>query len=185
MPNRNTSKVKRAIKAWKINLLQKTKSGKNMAHVCTSLTTKLGITDDGTQCSDFISCMTESEINTLPDCEQVKKCILMVGSENTTIPSCTDIMSFTKSTIWAIHEKRSRQLKSVDESCLTFDEIVHFLENYYSTDFCVLQNMGWMDNNNEFIEDVVVADLPEDIAAGLDNWAECTIDLVDQYAKDE
>ena len=175
----------RSVDAWKINLWKKTKNSENMEHVCQALTTKLGITDDDTNCTAFVSCMTESGFKTLPDCDDVQECLVVLGVESTNMPSCGEITQFTKSAIRAINERRSRHPRSVEDSCLTFDEIADKLEDDFSTDFCVLRNMGWMNSNDEFIEDKVVADLPEDVAAGLDNWAECTNDLVEQYAKDK
>merc|ERR1719239_447907 len=170
--NKRRSRQPRSIDAWKNKLLKKTESSENMEHMCQALTKKLGITEENSDCTVFISCMTESEVNTLPDCEDVQKCLLGLGAENATMPSCSEITHFTKSAIRAIKERRSRHPRSAEDSCLTFEEIVAKLEDDFSTDFCVLKNMGWMDSNDEFIEDMVVADLPEDIAAGLDNWAE-------------
>mgnify|MGYP001307864376 CR=1 FL=1 len=181
--NERRSRQPRSVDAWKNKLLKKTESSENMEHMCHALTKKLGITEENSDCTAFVSCMTESE--TLPDCDDVQECLLVLGAENSTMPSCSEITHFTKSAIRAIKERRSRHPRSAEDSCLTFDEIVAKLEDEFSTDFCVLKNMGWMDSNDEFIEDMVVADLPEDIAAGLDNWAECTNDLVGQYAKDE
>ena len=183
--NERRSRQPRSVDAWKNKLSKKTESSENMEHMCQALTKKLGITEENSDCTAFVSCMTESEFETLPDCEDVQECLLVLGAENATMPSCSEITHFTKSAIRAIKERRSRHPRSAEDSCLTFDEIVAKLEDEFSTDFCVLKNMGWMDSNDEFIEDMVVADLPEDIAAGLDNWAECTIDLVEQYAEDE
>merc|ERR1719239_2063192 len=147
------SRQPRSADAWKNKLLKKTESSENMEHMCQALTKKLGITEENSDCTAFISCMTKSEFETLPDCDDVQECLLVLGAENTTMPSCSEITHFTKSAIRAIKERRSRHPRSAEDSCLTFDEIVAKLEDDFSTDFCVLKNMGWMDSNDEFIED--------------------------------
>merc|ERR1712141_126756 len=51
------------------------------------------------------------------------------------------------------------QLARNDEQCYSYDEIMEWVEEEYADDACVLQTIGWMDENFDFDEDAIEADV--------------------------
>merc|ERR1712037_723468 len=51
------------------------------------------------------------------------------------------------------------QLSRDDEQCYSYDEIMEWVEEEYADDACVLQTIGWMNENFDFNEEVIEADV--------------------------
>merc|ERR1711992_132939 len=56
-------------------------------------------------------------------------------------------------------EVKRIQLARNDEGCYSYDEIMEWVEEEYADDACVLQTIGWMDENLDFDEDAIEADV--------------------------
>jgi len=53
---------------------------------------------------------------------------------------------------------KKMQLRNA-EGCYSYDEIMEWVEEEYADDACVLQTIGWMDENLDFDEDAIEADV--------------------------
>jgi len=54
---------------------------------------------------------------------------------------------------------KKMQLSRNDEQCYSYDEIMAWVETEYADDACVLQTIGWMNENYEANEDVIMSDV--------------------------
>merc|ERR1712088_216623 len=65
-----------------------------------------------------------------------------------------------------------------DDECYAFEDIMDWVMQEYGDDACVLQEIGWMDENYAMMEDKIISDvmsLPEDVKKPIvEGHEECT-----------
>merc|ERR1711973_1047433 len=52
-----------------------------------------------------------------------------------------------------------RQSRNYDESCPSFDEIMGYLSEEFGMEACILQNIGWLDENMNKVEETINEDM--------------------------
>merc|ERR1712001_448299 len=79
------------------------------------------------------------------------------------------------------------QLSRDDEQCYSYDEIMEWVEEEYADDACVLQTLGWMDEDFEFNEEAIHSDvlsLDPVVSAPLFEGHEDCVNQVMDYVED-
>jgi hypothetical protein len=79
------------------------------------------------------------------------------------------------------------QLSRDDEQCYSYDEIMEWVEDEYADDACVLQTLGWMDEDFEFNEEAIHSDvlsLDPVVSAPLFEGHEDCVNQVMDYVED-
>jgi len=175
-----------------IDVILKEAKGRNGLGVdCQDITNHLGITDDGNICESVVSCI--SNFNGYPSCEEVQGCFggLPFTRQNLAMPTCQEIdtvLQYIEDYINnAVLNTRSLA-KNRDDSCPSFQDIVDYLQDEYADDMCVLQSMGWITDDLQFDEANIesdLAELPEELLAGFEDFEGCVDDFVEEYESHE
>merc|ERR1712222_299664 len=82
---------------------------------------------------------------------------------------------------------KKMQLARNDEQCYSYDEIMQWVQEEYADDACVLQSIGWMNDNFDFNEDAIMSDVsslnPVVTAPLMAGHEDCVADVMD-YVED-
>merc|ERR1712080_39402 len=82
----------------------------------------------------------------------------------------------------------NRMVELMRNDCPSFEDIMQWVEEEYSDDGCVLQSIGWMDENFDFVNETIGADLMSldpvvTSHMGDDNFPNC-VDMAMQHMED-
>jgi len=82
---------------------------------------------------------------------------------------------------------KKMQLARNDEQCYSYDEIMQWVQEEYADDACVLQSIGWMNDNFDFNEDAIMSDVssldPVVTAPLMAGHEDCVAEVMD-YVED-
>merc|ERR1712127_183718 len=75
------------------------------------------------------------------------------------------------------------------KTCPSVEDIMEKLEGEMAEDMCVLSNLGWLDEQGEFVEDVFgtdIATLPANVAGNIteDAISECAAEMLEMWGED-
>merc|ERR1712112_662275 len=62
-------------------------------------------------------------------------------------------------TMSKVVKKMKMRKRSADEQCYSFDQNMEWVKDEYADDACVLMTLGWMNENFDFNEDAIMADV--------------------------
>merc|ERR1712233_30610 len=82
---------------------------------------------------------------------------------------------------------KKMQLSRNDEQCYSYEEIMAWVAEEYADDACVLQSIGWMDEDFEFNEDAIMSDVSslDPVVTGplFEGHEDCVAEVLD-YVED-
>merc|ERR1712088_661762 len=84
---------------------------------------------------------------------------------------------------------KKMQLSRNDEQCYSYEDIMNWVQAEYADDACVLQTIGWMNENYEANEDVITSDVisldPVVTAPLFAGHADCVAEVMDYVEEHE